>query len=443
MSKYSKKDILRMVEDEDVEFIRLQFTDIFGSFKNMAITKAQLTAALDGEIVFDGSSIDGFARIEESDMYLKPDPDTFVIFPWRPQVGKVARLICDICKSDGTPFEADCRNLLKSAMAKAKKAGYEVSIGTELEFFLFETDEQGQPTTNPSDKAGYFDIAPLDGGENARRDMVLTLEEMGFSVTGSHHEQAPGQHEIDFTHSPALETADNIQTFKMAVKTVAKRHGMHATFMPKPTAGITGSGMHINISLEKKGKNVFFDPKDENRLSKEGYYFMGGIMKHACALAALTNPLANSYKRLVPGFDAAVYVAWSKVNRSPLIRVPVSKGQNTRIELRFPDPSANPYLAIAAIITAGLAGISGKIDPPARIDTNIFAMTPAERMEAGIRSLPQNLGQALECLEEDELIMDVLGEYAASRYLMAKKEEFREYSEFVSEWELASYLGKY
>lgn len=441
MSKYTKEDILRIAEEEDVEFIRLQFTDIYGVLKNTAITVSQLEKALEGEMLFDGSSISGFARVEESDMYLKPDFDTFTIFPWRPQQGKVARLICDVYKMDGTPFEGDCRGVLRRAMEMAQIKGYNVDIGPELEFFLFDLDENGRPTNTSQDHGGYFDIGPIDNGENARRDMVLTLEDMDFVVIDSHHEKAPAQHEIDFEYDEALATADNIMTYKMAVKTIAKRHGLHATFMPKPTAGITGSGMHINISMTKDGKNVFEDDNDEVGLSKEGYYFIGGVMKHVEALTAITNPLVNSYKRLVPGFDAPVYVAWSQVNRSPLIRVPVCKKGRNRIELRFPDPSANPYLALAAIITAGLDGIEKQIMPPERVDKNIFAMTEEEIKASGIKALPINLLEAVNALEKDELVMGVLGEFIAEKYIAEKKEEYRSYSEFVSAWEIEHYLS--
>jgi len=441
MSKYTKEDILRIAEEEDVEFIRLQFTDIYGVFKNTAITVSQLERALDGEVLFDGSSISGFARVEESDMYLIPDLDTFTIFPWRPQQGKVARLICDVHKIDGTPFEGDCRGVLKRAMERAHDMGYTVNIGPELEFFLFDLDDNGQPTNHSEDKAGYFDIGPADYGENARRDMVLTLEDMDFVVIDSHHEKAPAQHEIDFKQDTAVATADNIMTYKMAVKTIAKRHGLHATFMPKPTAGITGSGMHINIALFKYDENVFEDTSDEVGLSKEGYYFIGGIMKHVAALTAITNPLVNSYKRLVPGYEAPVYVAWSQVNRSPLIRVPACKPGENRIELRFPDPSANPYLALAAIITAGLDGIVNQIMPPERVDQNIFAMSEAEIKAAGIKALPDNLGVAVRALEEDKLVKEVLGDFIAEKYIAEKKEEYKSYSEFVSAWELKHYLA--
>ena len=347
MSRYTKEDIFRIVEEEDVEFIRLQFTDIFGTLKNVAITSSQLEKALNNKCMFDGSSIEGFVRIEESDMYLYPDLDTFTIFPWRPQQGKVARIICDIYCADKTPFTGDSRYILKRQIEEAKNLGYTFNVGPECEFFLFHQDENGQPTTLSHEKAGYFDLGPVDLGENARRDMVLTLEDMGYEIEASHHEVAPAQHEIDFKYDEALQTADNIMTFKLAVKTIAKRHGLFASFMPKPKYGINGSGMHINMSLSKDGHNIFHDPDGKMGLSKEAYYFIGGIMKHMKGVTLIMNPLVNSYKRLVPGYEAPCYIAWSATNRSPLIRIPASRGEETRVELRSPDPAANPYLALA------------------------------------------------------------------------------------------------
>ena len=367
MSKYTKKDIIRLVEEEDVEFIRLQFTDMFGTMKNVAITSNQLEKALENECMFDGSSIEGFVRIEESDMYLYPDLDTFAIFPWRPQQGKVARIICDVYRPDGKPFAGDPRYVLHRVVEEAKEMGYTLNVGPECEFFLFHTDDDGQPTTISHEKAGYFDLGPIDLGENARRDMVLTLEDMGFEIEASHHEAAPAQHEIDFKYDEAIATADNIMTFKLAVKTIAKRHGLFASFMPKPKYGINGSGMHINMSLEKDGKNIFFDENDQMQLSKEAYYFIGGIMEHVKGMTAITNPLVNSYKRLVPGYEAPIYIAWSATNRSPLIRIPAARGEGTRVELRCPDPSANPYLALAVCLAAGLDGIRKQIMPPAAV----------------------------------------------------------------------------
>ncbi|MDD3413191.1 MAG: type I glutamate--ammonia ligase [Lachnospiraceae bacterium] len=442
MSKYTKSDIIRMVEEEDVGFIRLQFTDIFGTMKNVAITSSQLEKALNNECMFDGSSIEGFVRIEESDMYLRPDLDSFVIFPWRPQQGKVARFICDIYRPDGTPFEGDPRFVLKKSIKEAAEMGYTFDVGPECEFFLFHTDEDGMPTTLTHEKAGYFDLGPIDLGENARRDMVLTLEDMGFEIEASHHEMAPAQHEIDFKYDEALKTADNIMTFKLTVKTIAKRHGIYATFMPKPKYGINGSGMHINMSLSKDGKNIFQDESDELGLSKEAYYFIGGIMKHMRGMTTITNPLVNSYKRLVPGYEAPVYIAWSATNRSPLIRIPAQRGENTRIELRCPDPSSNPYLALAVCLASGLDGIKNKIDPPASISCNIFNMTEQEMIDARIEALPGSLGEAVEAFEQDAFIQGVLGEHISKKYMKAKKQEFANYRASVSQWEIDEYLFK-
>ena len=387
MRDYTREDILRLVEEEDVEFIRLQFTDMFGNLKNIAITANHLETALDNKCTFDGSAIDGFVGIEESDMYLYPDLSTLEIFPWRPQQGKVARMICDIYRPDGTPFDGDPRMVLKRAIRKAKELGYTFDVGPECEFFLFNTDENAMPTTETREQASYFDIGPLDEGENARRDIVMTLEDMGLIIEASHHEMSPAQHEIDFRYDEALTTADNIMTFKLAVRTIAKRHGLHATFMPKPKYGVNGSGMHINMSLFKDGKNIFEDKNDPNGLSREAYWFIGGIMKHIKGMAAVTNPLVNSYKRLVPGFAAPVYIAWSATNRSPLIRIPAERGTGTRIELRSPDSAANPYLTLAVCLSAGLDGIEKQIEPPKSGDCNIYNMTEAERKALGRQTI--------------------------------------------------------
>lgn len=444
MSGYSKQDIIGIAKEQGVKFIRLQFTDIFGILKNVAITIDQLEKAMDNKCMFDGSSIEGFVRIEESDMYLRPDPSTFVIFPWRPQTGKVARLICDVYNPDGTPFAGDPRFALKRAMQKAKDMGYDTfNVGPECEFFLFLNDNEGNPTTKTHDNGGYFDLGPVDLGENARRDMCLMLEEMGFEIEASHHEVAPGQHEIDFKYDEALKAADAILTFKLVVKTIAQRHGLHATFMPKPLYGINGSGMHTNVSLFKEGKNVFCEEKDPLQLSQEAYWFIGGLMKHIKSIAALTNPIVNSYKRLVPGYEAPVYIAWSARNRSPLIRIPAARGMSTRIELRCPDPSCNPYLALAAILTAGLDGIANKIEPPQSTDTNIFEMNELERKEAGIDSLPGSLKDAIDELSKSELVKEVLGVHIFDKYIEAKKNEWDSYRTKVSQWEVDEYLNKY
>ena len=444
MSRYNKDDIFRMVEEEDVEFIRLQFTDIFGTLKNIAITSSQLEKALDNKCMFDGSSVEGFVRIEESDMYLYPDYDTFEIFPWRPQQGKVARLICDVYTPDGKPFEGDPRWILKKTIKEANEMGYRFDVGPECEFFLFHTDDNGLPTTLSHEKAGYFDLGPNDLGENIRRDMVLTLEDMGFEIEASHHEVAPAQHEIDFKYDEALKTADNIQTFKMTVKTIAKRHGLYATFMPKPKFGISGSGMHINMSLATEaGKNIFADEKGKIGLSDDAYHFIAGIMKHARGMSAITNPLVNSYKRLVPGYEAPVYISWSAKNRSPLIRIPASRGNGTRVELRNPDPTANPYLVLALCLAAGLDGIKNKIEVPDSVDCNIYEMTPGERRAAGIENMPADLKEAVDCLVADEFLCSVLGEHITTKYVEAKMKEWENYTTRVSQWEIDEYLYKY
>ena len=444
MSRYTKDDIFRMVEEEDVEFIRLQFTDIFGTLKNIAITSSQLEKALDNKCMFDGSSVEGFVRIEESDMYLYPDYDTFEIFPWRPQQGKVARLICDVYTPDGKPFEGDPRWILKKTIKEANDLGYRFDVGPECEFFLFHTDDNGLPTTLSHEKAGYFDLGPNDLGENIRIDMVLTLEDMGFEIEASHHEVAPAQHEIDFKYDEALKTADNIQTFKMTVKTIAKRHGLYATFMPKPKFGISGSGMHINMSLAtKEGKNIFADENGKIGLSDDAYHFIAGIMKHARGMSAITNPLVNSYKRLVPGYEAPVYIAWSAKNRSPLIRIPASRGNGTRVELRNPDPTANPYLVLALCLAAGLDGIKNKIEVPESVDCNIYEMTPGERRAAGIENMPADLKEAVDCLVADEFLCSVLGEHITTKYVEAKMKEWENYTTRVSQWEIDEYLYKY
>lgn len=440
MKHYTKEDVVKLVEEEDVEFIRLQFTDIFGNLKNIAVTSSQLKKALDNRCMFDGSSIEGFVGAEESDMCLYPDLSTLEIFPWRPQQGKVARMICDIHRPDGQPFEGDPRYVLKRAVNAAKEMGYTFNVGPECEFFLFHTDENAMPTTITYEQAGYFDLGPLDFGENARRDMIMTLEEMGFEIEASHHESAPAQHEIDFKYDEALATADNIMTFKLAVKTIARRHGLHATFMPKPKHGVSGSGMHINMSLSRDGKNVFRDEQDENGLSKEAYWFIGGLMEHVRGMAAVTNPLVNSYKRLVPGYEAPVYVAWSAKNRSPLIRIPASRGEGTRIELRSPDPAANPYLTLALCLMAGLDGIRRQIEPPAGVDTNLSDMTEAERRARGIQTLPGTLIEAVNELERDAFVQEALGRHVAEHYIAAKKAEWHRYRSQVTDWEINEYL---
>jgi glutamine synthetase len=442
-NKLDSTQIIRMAKESDVKFIRLQFTDLFGMSKNIAITVDHLAQALNNEYMFDGSSIDGFARIEESDMYLYPDTESFSIYPWRPQNGRVGRLICDVYNPDGTPFRGDPRLILKNALVEAKKMGYTFNVGPECEFFLFHTDEAGKPTILTHDQGGYFDLSPIDLGEDARRDICLTLEEMGFDVEASHHEVANGQHEIDFRYDEALKAADMLTSFKIVVKTVARRHGLAATFMPKPITGMSGSGLHTNLSLSRDSKNVFCDPSDSLGLSSEAYSFMAGIMTHIKAITAISNPIVNSYKRLVSGYEAPVYITWATRNRSPLIRIPAVEGQATRIELRSPDPSCNPYLTFAVILAAGLDGIKKGLKPPASIERNIYTMSETERNQLLVERLPENLNDALNELEKDQLILDVLGSHAASRFIAAKRQEWDEYKSCVHNWEVDQYLSRY
>lgn len=427
MKKYTREDIVRLVQDEDVEFIRLQFTDIPGMFKNVAVTASQLKKALDNRCVFDSASITGFHNEGEAQLFLHPDCDTFEIFPWRPQQGKVARLICDVCHEDGAPFAADPRHILKKAASEARGLGYTMEVSPECEFFLFHSDEKGLPTTLTHEQAGYFDMSPLDLGENARRDIVMMLEDMGFEIESSHHESAPAQHEVDFRRDEALKTADNIMTFKLAVKTIAKRHGLHATFMPKPKNGVEGSGMHLRMALLKDGKNIFTDENKADSLSREGLFFVGGLMKHIKGMTAVTNPIVNSYKRLVSGYEAPVCLSWDTAAASPLVRVIRDREEGTRIELRSPDSAANPYLALALCLRAGLDGIREQIMP---------SQEPESR-------LPSTLREALHEMERDSLIGETLGRTAYENYLMIKGSEWETYQAQVSEWEIRQYLNRY
>lgn len=441
---YTKEDIIRIVKEENIKFIRMQFTDIFGQLKNVAITASQIEKAMNNQLMLDGSSIEGFVRINESDQYLYPDLDSFTIFPWNQQNGKVARLICDIHNPDGSAFVGDPRGVLERVLEKAKSMGFDAfNVGLEAEFFLFQTDEEGKPTTKTNDEAGYFDLGPLDHGEPTRRRICLALEQMGYEIEASHHEVAPGQHEIDFKYAPALECADKIMTFKLAVKTIAQRDGLHATFMPKPIYGLAGNGMHTNMSLFRNGKNVFFDETGEKKLSKECYCFIAGLLAHMKGMAAITNPLVNSYKRLVPGFEAPCYMAWSASNRSTLIRIPAARGQSTRVELRCPDPACNPYLALAVCLAAGLDGIEKGMTPPPEITDNIFDMTPATRKRRGIDGLPGSLDEALTYLKKDRLIMATLGEHVSTQYIAGKEAEWNEYRTRVSSWERDKYIINY
>ena len=440
---YTKEDIIRMVKEEEVEFVRLQFTDIFGQLKNVALTASQIERAVNNEIMFDGSSVEGFVRIDESDQCLYPDLDTFVVYPWHQQY-KTARLICDVYNTDGTPFVGDPRNVLKRVLQRAQSMGYDsFNVGPEAEFFLFQTDDEGKPTTKTNDEAGYFDLGPLDHGEGTRREICLALEQMGYEIEASHHEVAEGQHEIDFKYAPALECADKIMTFKLAVKTLAQKNGLHATFMPKPIFGINGSGMHTNMSLFRNGKNAFYDPNGEKGLSREAYSFIAGLLAHVKGFAAITNPLVNSYKRLVPGYEAPCYLAWSASNRSALIRIPASRGQSTRVELRSPDPCCNPYLELAVCLAAGLDGIEKGLVPPAEITENIFAMDQAARDARGIDSLPGSLEEAVKAMQEDSLILDALGAHVAENYIEGKRKEWDEYRTRVSSWEREKYIINY
>ena len=432
MSRYTKQDIFNMVEEEDVEFIRLQFTDMFGTLKNVAITSSQLEKALSNECMFDGSSIEGFVRIEESDMYLYPDLDTFVIFPWRPQQGKVARMICDLYCPDGTPYKNSSRYILERVAKEAEQEGYTCYIDPECEFFLFHTDDNGMPTTVTHEKAGYLDMSPLDLGENARRDMVLTLEDMGMEVESSHHEAAPAQHEIDFSYGEVRDIADCIMTFKMAVRIVAKRHGLHATFMPKPKTEANGSGMHIQFSLIKNGENVFECADRPGELSEDAYYFIGGLLAHSKEMALITNPLVNSYKRLVPGYDAPTELTWTENNQNSLVRIPVTRGEGIRVELRSPDASANPYVVLAVCLAAGLDGIKNKITPTK--SSNLAAQ------DQQAEHLPETLKEAIDYFESSSWVKEVLGEEFCRQYVAAKKNEWLRYTRQVTDWEIAEYL---
>jgi glutamine synthetase len=442
-TRQSKAQILERTGREKIKFMRLQFTDILGTIKNVEIPDRQFEEALDGKIMFDGSSIEGFVRIEESDMYLRPDLSTFRVFPWTAPTGEnVARMICDIYAPDGTPFAGCPRTALKKVIALAASKGYQMKAGPEAEFFLFQT-KNGEPTTESHDTASYFDLSPVDQGEDVRREIVLALEAMGFHVEAAHHEVAPGQHEIDFRYDDVLTTADNVSTFRFVVKNVAIRNGLHATFMPKPVYGINGSGMHTHMSLFTNNTNIFFDQRAPMQLSATCLHYIGGILRHAKGFCAITNPLVNSYKRLVPGYEAPTNIAWSEKNRSPLVRVPAARGVATRIELRMPDPSCNPYLALAVMLRAGIDGIDRKMDPGPPVNKNIFEMSHRERRHLRIDELPGNLSEALDELEKDGLVRETLGDHLFEHFLAAKREEWHDYIRHVSPWEVERYLGVY
>ena len=444
---YSKAEIKKELKSRDVRFLRLQFMDILGHSKNVELPVSQFDKALNGEVMFDGSSIQGFTRIEESDMLLKPDFDTFLVFPDSIEDagrGAVARLICDVTLPDGSEFLGDPRGILKRQIALLQKAGFDnLFVGPEPEFFLFDRNAKGQPTTDTRDAAGYFDLAPVDLGEEARRDMVNALVELGFEIEASHHEVAPGQHEIDFKYADALTTADNIATFKTIVKRVARRHGLHATFMPKPVNDINGSGMHTHLSLFKNGENAFYDQKAELQLSKTALQFIAGLLEHAANMVAVTNPLVNSYKRLTPGFEAPTTVAWSTSNRSAMVRIPAKRGLSTRCEFRVPDPACNPYLALTVMLAAGLDGIKRKLTPPPPIQRNIYEMSVRDRRKHKVKELPPTLREAVRVMHRDRLMKNALGEHAFDQFIEAKTQEFDAYRITVHQWELDHYLAEY
>ena len=432
MGNYTREEILQMVEEEDVEFIRLQFTDMFGAIKNIAVTARELPRALDNRCMINGEQVAGMDMEKGSDLYLSPILDTFAILPWRPQQGKVARMICDLYFPDGTPYKNSPRYILENVAGKAQEEGYTCYIDPECEFFLFHTDDNGNPTTVTHEQAGYLDISPLDLGENARRDMVLTLEDMGMEVESSHHEAAPAQHEIDFRYGEIRKIADCITTFKMAVRIVAKRHGLHATFMPKPKVEANGSGMHIQFSLIKNGENVFECADRPGELSEEAYYFIGGLLAHSKEMALITNPLVNSYKRLVPGYDAPTELTWTENNQNSLVRIPVTRGEGIRVELRSPDASANPYVVLAVCLAAGLDGIKNKITPTK--SSNLAAQ------DQQAEHLPETLKEAIDYFESSSWVKEVLGEEFCRQYVAAKKNEWLRYTRQVTDWEIAEYL---
>ena len=442
MKKMTKEMILNKAKELNIKFIRLRFTDILGMPKNVEIPVREFKKALDGKIMFDGSSIQGFVRIEESDMYLKPDYSTFTVNPWE-EKKDVARIICDVYNPNGSPFNGCPRNNLKRVLKEVEEMGYSTNLGPEMEFFLFFRDQEGKATTKTHDQGGYFDLLPVDLGEEARRDMVIALEKLGFEIEAAHHEVAPGQHEIDFRYCDALTAADRIMTLKLTGKTIALKHNLHVTFMPKPVFGICGSGMHTHLSLFKDGKNIFYNPDGKYELSKEALYFIGGLLRHAKGFTAITNPLVNSYKRLTPGYEAPVYIAWSEINRSPLVRVPAARGVGTRAELRSPDPSCNPYLAFAVMLKAGIDGIKNKIDPGEPVSQNIYTMSKEEKESLGIENLPSTLSEALLELDKDEVVKSGLTSHILENYVEAKREEWETYRMQVHQWELDKYLTIY
>lgn len=442
--QFMPEDIKNFIKEYNIKFIKLQFVDINGQVKNMTIPSEHIDKALANEMMLDGSSIKGFRSIETSDMFFYPDINSFQILPWREKDGITsARLICDIYNADGTPFEGCPRCNLKRVMKEAEKMGFSMNIGPEAEFFLFAKDKDGKVTTTTQDRAGYYDVGPEDLGEDVRGDIVLTLKEMGFDIEASHHEVADGQHEIDFRYTDILTAADNVVTFRIAVKAIAAKHNLHATFMPKPIYGINGSGMHCNVSLFKDGKNAFYEEKEEYQLSDVAKYSIGGMLKHVKSITAVTNPTVNSYKRLVPGYEAPVYLAWSLANRSALLRVPAKRGNATRVELRSPDPSCNPYLAFAAILEACLDGVRNKIDPPAPVESNIYTLSTKERRKQRIDSLPGSLADAIEQLDKSLVARAALGDHIFNEFMSSKRKEWDSFRTYVSQWELDRYLERY
>ncbi len=440
----NSQEILALADSENVRFLRLQFTDLMGVIKNVEVPRSQFEKALDGQIMFDGSSIQGFTRIEESDMLLVPDLDTFQVNPWSNDDGsRVARMICDVHLPDGAPFPGCPRLALKRVVERAANMGYTMVAGPEAEFFLFQKDAEGNTLLDTHDVGGYFDLTPVDRGEECRRDIVIMLEAMGFEVEAAHHEVAPGQHEIDFKYSESISCADNVSTFRFVVKKVALEHGLHATFMPKPIFGVNGSGMHVHQSLLRGNENAFYDENAEWQLSKTAMGYIGGVLDHAMAIVAVTNPLVNSYKRLVPGYEAPTNIAWSEKNRSPLVRVPAKRQMSTRCEVRMPDPSCNPYLALAVMLAAGLDGIERELDPGPPVNKNIFTMSQREKRRLKIAHLPDNLSDALDRLEKDKVLLEALGSHIAEHYLAAKRQEWSAYLSHVHPWEQDRYLEEY
>ena len=436
MKHYTKNEIRHIVQEEEIKFLHLLFTDIHGNFKNIEVPISQLEKVLNNEMFFDGSSIDGFATIDYSDMILSPDLNTWLIYPWQHDKGKTARIICDIFLPDGTPFKGDPRGQLKQSLHQMKQLGFATfNIGPEPEFFLLDLDENGSPLPQTNDTATYADVEPIDKKSLCRRDIVLTLEKMGFNIEASHHEVAFGQHEINFQYANAIETCDNIQTFKMVVHRIAQAHGLHATFMPKPFNEANGSGMHWNMSLiDQHGNNIFYDSHDQHQLSKEAYEFIAGLLKHAQAFSAICNPTVNSYKRLLPGYEAPVYLSWSCSNRTAMIRIPAAREMRTRIELRSVDPSANPYLASLTLLESGLNGIKHHLPCPLPCDFNIFNLSEKERQEAQLKSLPHQLNEAISFLENDSLLLDALGSHLSSQFIQLKKQEWQRYQSYVTDW---------